>query len=136
MAQGLFNNCGTVVADGGSNWTLTNADTGASELFQLDSASTLNVAAALGTDAQFSFLGGSDLVVADTSTFGTAVGSGAYAGPLLEDFGAADAIDLPNFSAVGAMATLSSGSGLLQLSNGSSQAASLSFQTSAAVRSS
>lgn len=95
---------GTVVADGGSNWTLANADTTASELFQLDGAATLDVATALGTNAQFSFLGGSDLVVAATTTFGTAVGSSAYAGPLLKDFGAADAIDLPNFSAVGAMA--------------------------------
>ena len=116
------------VNDSGASWALTNADTAFSGLFQLDNTAAFDVATALGTNTQISFASGSDLGITDTSTFGIGAGSTAYAGPLLESFGGSDSIDLKNFSAIGAIATLDTASDLLQLTNSETQVATLSFQ--------
>jgi hypothetical protein len=62
--------------------------------------------------------------------FGTGVGGSSYAGPLLEDFGAGDTVDLHSFAAAAAALLYNPVNGLLQVTNGSSQVATLDFQNS------
>jgi hypothetical protein len=152
--NGSFNNFQALAVDGGASWTLNSANTVANVTdngivavansldvssaidpsstgtFQLDSGATLEVAAASGTQTQMSFLGSSKLVIDNTALFGTNVGSSSYAGPQLDDFISGDTIDLKNFAAAGVTLNYNSSSGVLQVANGSSQAASLKFQTS------
>jgi hypothetical protein len=90
----------------------------------------LEVAAALGTQTQMDFLGSSELVIDSAGSFGVNVGTSSYAGPQLQDFAAGDTIDIKSFSAAGATLDYNASTGLLQVSNGASQAASLDFQTS------
>ena len=101
-------------------------------LFVLTNASLLEVAADTGAHSQISFLGtsGDKLVVDAVASFGTNVGLGTYTGPLLENFGTLDVVDLKNlpFAGVGAP-TYSAATGLLQLASGSVKA-TLSFQNS------
>lgn len=151
---GSFLNFQNLLVDGGGDWSLTGAnsaatvtDTGtvalggsldvtsainpsSTGLFQLNSGSSLTVAAALGTQLQMSFLGSSTLAVENTGSFGTGSGTSSYAGPLLEDFAAGDTIDLANFASAGAMLSYNQTPGVLQLSNGAAQLASLEFQNS------
>ena len=151
---GTFANFGSMIVDSGASWTLTGAgavpvilndgslhvggsltistDIAAAStgLFILDGSASMQVAAALGTATQISFTAGSDLLLDNTSQFGTGVGTTNYVGSLLENFGAGSQIDLTNFSSASLNFTFNAGNGLLQLTNGVSQAASLSFQTS------
>jgi hypothetical protein len=62
--------------------------------------------------------------------FGTGVGGSSYAGPPIENFVAGDTIDLHSFSATGAALPYNPANGLLQITNGSSQVATLDFQNS------
>ena len=96
-------------------------------LFLLNSAATLEVAAALGSNTQMSFASGSSLVIDDFGSFGTGIGTAAYAGSLLENFGALDSIDLKGFGLTGLTSAFDNTSGLLQLANGASQKATLDF---------
>ena len=105
-------------------------DPGSVGTFQLDDASVIEVAAALGTGLRMSFLGSSELIVDDPSLFGIGVGTAAYAGPQLQNFGASGVIDLPSFDATGASVQFDASTGLLQIANSFSQNASLVFQTS------
>jgi hypothetical protein len=144
----------TLVVDAGATWTLTGANTAptvlnngtlniagsliastavnpaSTGLFQLQTGGTLEVAAATGTTAQVNFLGNSQLIVVNVSSFGTNVGTSSYAGTQLQNFFNGDKIDLKNFSSTGVTFSYNSSTGLLQLSNSASQVASLDFQTS------
>jgi hypothetical protein len=55
-------------------------------VFQLGPASTLEIAAALGTNLKISFGTGSGLVIDHFAMFGRNVGASDYAGSLLTDF--------------------------------------------------
>ena len=146
-----FKNFTTVAVDAGGGWTLSGNNTIATVLdngtidlggsltvsgavdpastgvFQLDGKS-LETAAALGTNTQISFIGSSRLTVDNVAAFGTNVGTGLYAGPQLENFGADDKIDLKAFGSAGVALNYSASTGLLQVSNSSAQVASLKFQ--------
>jgi len=154
VGNGAFTNFGTLVVDSGATWTLTGTDTAptvlnngslhvggtlnigtgidssSTGLFLLDSSAHMEVAAALGTRTQISFATGSDLLIDNTSQFGTNVGASNYAGSLLENFGSARQIDLTHFGLSGLNSNFNAASGVLQLTNSASQTASLQFQTS------
>ena len=98
--------------------------------FDLQTGSSLEVASDAATHSQVDFLGSSQLTIDNTALFGTGVGGSSYAGPLLEDFGAGDTIDLHGFSAAAAALLYNPANGLLQVTNGSSQVATLDFQNS------
>ena len=98
-------------------------------VFQLGPASTLEIAAALGTNSKISFGTGSELVIDHFTMFGRNVGVSDYAGSLLQDF-EGSTIDLKDFDVTGLHETFSASSGLLQLTNSASQTATLDFQTS------
>lgn len=153
IGSGQFNGFDTLVVDHRANWTLAGSNTAATVLddgsvrvsgaldvseavdqastgmFQLLGPSTLEIAAAVGTGSAIRFQAGSDLVVDDFQLFGTHVGTASYAGPLLDQFGGAT-IDLRDFSAGGISSSFSNATGLLQLTNASSQKATLEFQAS------
>ncbi|MCW3477889.1 alkaline phosphatase family protein [Limobrevibacterium gyesilva] len=105
-------------------------DPTSSGLFQLTSDATLEVAAAIGSNARMTFLSPSELVIDNPLTFGSNVGSASYAGSTLQSFGAGDMIDLKQFGQTGAATQYDTSTGLLQISNGTQQHASLDFQTS------
>jgi hypothetical protein len=105
-------------------------DPSSTGLFHIESGATFEVGAATGSQARIGFLGSSQLVIDNTGSFGTNVGGANYTGPQLQDFKAGSTIDLRNFSAAGVTLNFNSANGLLQVSNGSSQVASLDFQTS------
>ncbi len=149
-----FSNFSSIAVDAGGSWTMTGNDAVAnllnngtvtiaasasldvttainpasSGLFLLTGASTLEVASALGTNTQMSFLGASRLTIDKFGSFGSNVGSTNYAGPQLLGFTAGDTIDLLQFSAANAGLAYNSATGVLQISNGASQLASLDFQ--------
>ena len=144
----------TLAVDAGATWTLTGANSAQSVLnngtldiagsltastavnpastglFQLQTGSTLEVAAATGTNTQVNFLGSSVFLVDNFTSFGTNVGTSSYAGTLLEHFVNGDTIDLKNFSSTGVTFSYNASTGVLQLTNASSQHASLDFQAS------
>jgi hypothetical protein len=152
--NGSFLHFQSVVDDTGGSWTLTGTDAVSNlanngtlaiagsldvstaidpssiGVFQLDGGATFEVAAALGTKMQMNFLASSELLIDSAASFGVNVGTSSYAGPQLQDFSAGDTIDLKNFSAAGVTLNYNSSSGVLQVANGASQAASLEFQTS------
>ena len=149
-----FKHFQTLAIDAGATWTLTSANTMATVLdngtlsiagslvvssainpastglFQIQAGATLEAAADTGTQTQINFLGSSQLIIDNVTSFGTNVGTSSYAGPLLENFVNADKIDLKQFSSTGVSFSYNASTGVLQLSNGSSQHASLDFQAS------
>jgi hypothetical protein len=149
-----FDNFRNLVVDGGATWTLngtnsasflrddstltiagsldvsTSIDSSSTGLFQLDAGAALEVAAVSGTLTRINFLGSSELLIDDASSFGINVGTPSYAGTQLQDFVAGDTIDLKNFSSTGATLNFDPATGVLQVSNDASQVASLNFQTS------
>ncbi len=140
---GTFSNFGSIVIDSGANWSLSGTDTAptvvdddtlavAGSLDQLDASASMDVAAALATKPQISFAasGSSELLIDNAGSFGINVGSTAYAGPLLENFGAGDSLDLKNVAAAGASLNFNTTTGLLQIANGTTAEATLSFQAS------
>ena len=153
IGTGSFNNFQTLAADAGGVWTLGGANTASSivdngtlsitgsldattaldpsssGLFQLQTGSTLEVAAATGAGTRINFLGNSELIVDNVASFGSNVGSSSYAGTQLQSFGSGDKIDLKNFSSAGTTFSYNASTGVLQVSNGS-QTADLAFQTS------
>ena len=144
VGAGTFGNFQTLAVDSGGNWTLTGTnavpnvlDSGNivlsgpfTGLFQLQTHSTLEVAAAATTSTQIDFAGTSKLIIDTPSTFGTGVGTPSYTGPQLQNFVNGDQIDLKGFSSSNVTFTFNATTGLLQVSNGASQVASLAFQTS------
>ncbi|SEF14667.1 Ig-like domain (group 3) [Rhizobiales bacterium GAS191] len=154
VGTGSFTNFQVLIVDAGATWTLTGANTAPSVLdngivsvagsldvstaidasstglFQLGSSTTLEVAAATGTQTQINFLSSSELLIDDAASFGTNVGTSSYAGTQLQNFVTGDKIDLKNFSSAGVTLNFNSSTGVLQVSNGANQVASLNFQTS------
>ncbi len=150
----LFTQFGSLVFDAGGAWTLDGAgtvsalrndgaldvkgaldvtgaiDPASTGLFTMGDAATLEVASLLGGGTRMQFLSNSRLVIAQAGSFGAGAAGGSYAGPLLEGFNAGDVIDIKDFGAAGSTAAYDGATGLLQLSNGASQAASLQFQAS------
>ena len=108
----------------------TAIDASSTGLFQLGSGATLEVAAATGTTTQINFQGSSELIIDNAASFGTNVGTASYAGPQLQHFVPGDKIDLKNFSSAGVTLNYNASTGVLQVSNGVDQVASLDFQTS------
>jgi hypothetical protein len=153
IGTGQFVGFDTVEVDGGAKWTLNgpnaigtmlndgrlevagrltvsdSVNPNSTGVFQLAPASTLEIAAALGTNSKISFGTGSELVIDHFTTFGRNVGASDYTGSLLKDFGSST-IDLKDFDLTGLHETFSASSGLLQLTNSASQTATLDFQTS------
>ena len=151
VGTGSFNNFQVLAVDTGANWTLNGAnildngtisiagslnvstaiDASSTGLFQLGSGAALEVAAATGTATQINFLDStSELIIDNTASFGTNVGTASYAGTQLQHFVSGDKIDLKNFSSAGVTLNYNASTGVLQVSNGASQVASLDFQTS------
>ncbi len=150
----FFLSFNALAADSGASWTLTGTDREATVtdngtlavsgsldvngaidpastgVFQLDSGASLEVASALGGNSQMQFLGSSELKIDNAGQFGTNVGQASYAGPQLQGFAAGDTIDFLNFGSAGATFTYNASNGVLQLTNGAAQAASLHFQAS------
>jgi hypothetical protein len=90
----------------------------------------LEVASALGATVEMKFLAGGELIVDNAASFGVNAGTTSYAGPQLQNFIAGATVDLRDFSAVGVTTIYDATKGLLQITDGASQAASLSFQAS------
>ena len=148
-----FTNFGSVVIDAGGNWTATGTnaagtvtnngtlDIGASAtfhvtaavnpistgIFELNSASVLEVLADTGANNQMKFLGAGEVVIDHAASFGINVGSTAYVGPLIENFGTADKIDLADVASSGAVLNYSTTTGLLQVTVGGAGVATLAF---------
>ena len=117
---------GTVAVSGTLDITraIDAASTGA---FHLLDGATLDVAAALGARSVMSFAAPSELIIDDTSLFGTHVGAASYTGPLLENFTAGESIDLKDFSLSDLRTQYTVNTGLLQITN-NAQTATLHFQ--------
>ena len=154
IGSSAFSDFTNLTDDAGALWTLTGANTIANVVdngaltiagsldvssavnaagtgqFDLAAGGSLEVAADAATHSQIAFLGASQLTIDSASLFGTGAGGASYAGPLLEDFVAGDTIDLKGYSATGASLAYNSTTGLLQITNGSSQLATLEFQNS------
>jgi hypothetical protein len=147
-----FSNFDTLAVDQGGNWTFSGPNavqtllnngtigvTGALDVATIDPASagifkltggSLEVAAAIGSGTKMQFLGnGSELIVDNVTAFGNHVGTPSAAGPVLENFGLGDTVDLKQFTASSLALDFNPLTGLLQISNGT-QRADLSFQTS------
>jgi hypothetical protein len=148
-----FTNFGTVVIDAGGNWTaagtniagtVTNngtLDIGASAtfhvtaavnplstgVFELSSASVLEVLADTGANNQMKFLGAGEVIIDHAASFGINVGHTTYTGPLIENFGTADKIDLADVASSGAVLNYSTTTGLLQVTVGGAGVATLAF---------
>ena len=108
---GSFLNFQSLAVDGAASWSLGGAnavasvtndgqlavngsldvtsaiDPGSDGVFQINAAGSLDIAAALGANTQMQFIGGGDLAIEATGSFGINVGSTSYAGPLLDSFG-------------------------------------------------
>jgi hypothetical protein len=159
ISSGL-SNIGTIAIDAGASWTVTGSyslpniidngtiaitngaslaissalDPSSSGIFQLTGQSTLEIAAALGTNAKIQFLGSAPtnkLTIDSAANFGTGVGTAAYKGLLLQDFTAGDVIDLKGIASAGLQLAYTATSGILQVTkSGGGAAASLLFDKS------
>jgi hypothetical protein len=154
IGSSSFSNFQTLIDDAGGDWTLTGSNSIANVTdngslvaagslhvstavsststgqFDLQAGGLLEVAADAAANSQIDFLGASQLTIDNAALFGTGVGGSSYAGPLLENFVTGDTIDLHSFSATGAALLYNPADGLLQITNGSSQVATLDFQNS------
>jgi hypothetical protein len=154
IGSSAFSNFQTLTDDASGLWTLTggnvianvtdngslfiagsldvSAAVGAASTgqFDLQTGSSLEVAADTAAHSQVDFLGASQLAIDNAALFGTGVGGSSYAGPLLENFAAGDTIDLHGFVAAAAALLYNPANGLLQITNGASQVATVDFQNS------
>jgi hypothetical protein len=113
-------NDGTLTIGGGGTLDVTSAVAPASDgLCQLDSNAVLDLAANTGSGDHIRFLGAADLIVDAASRFGSAP---------IEDFGVGDTIDLKDIAPTGLALDYSAASALLQIDQGASDVATLSFQ--------
>lgn len=148
-----FTNFDTLAVDSGGSWTFSGPNTvqtiansgtigvtGALDVTTIDPASagifqltdgSLEVAEAIGSATKMQFLGsGSELIIDNAAAFGNQIGTPSAAGPLLENFGLGDVVDLKQFATSGSLQLdFNPGSGILRVSN-DTQVADLSFQKS------
>ncbi len=107
-------------------------DPASTGIFNLTTKGALEIASYLGTKAKIAFLGttpANQLTIDSAASFGLAVGTKSYAGPLLEDFKAGDVIDLKGIASTGLKLTYTAATGLLQIaSSGGAALATLKFQ--------
>jgi hypothetical protein len=97
-------------------------------VFQLDASSLLEIAADQGAADKMHFLGaGGALIIDVAAKFGLNVGTAAYTGPLVQNFGTGDQILLKNVAPAGLTPVYDTTTGVLQVSNGSANVASLMF---------
>ena len=124
-------NNGTVSLGVGDNLDVTGSVNAASTgVFLLNNSSVLEVAVDKGTSNKMSFIGTGQLSVDAVAQFGNNVGLGTYTGPLLENFGVGDVVQLKDLNFVGAsIVSYTAATGLLQLANGATKA-TLLFQNS------
>jgi hypothetical protein len=157
---GSFENFGTLQVDAGATWTLggndsigTLADSGVLTVtgslavtgsinpadagtIDLGTTATLSVGNVFGSGPSIAFLGTDLLIVTGPPSFGLNIDKPTYIGPLLEQFGTSDKIDLlgiaPAQPGVSLVLNYSTSTGILQISSPSAGApplASLAFQT-------
>ena len=128
---GPVGNQGTI-AIAGFAYVASAIDPASAGLFQIEDGGTLEVASAPGGSAQIAFqqAGTSRLSIDSPAAFGANVGAASYTGPLLEDFGASDTIDLAGFDPSGAAARYDATTGVLQVTDTAAHAARLAFQDS------
>ena len=119
---------GTVSLAFGS-MTVATVDPASDGTFVLGSDATLEVGSMTGRSASMTFLTPDDALIVDhASLFGTGVGTTSYAGPILSGFTAGDVIDLKDVGFSAALRSVyNAGTGILQISNGVSDIASLAF---------
>jgi hypothetical protein len=121
-------NLGTIEANGGTLAIATAIDPASGGVFQLDASSFLEIAEDQGAGDTMSFLGaGGELIIDDVQKFGLNVGASAYTGPLVENFVSGDMALLKNLAPAGLVPVYNPATGILQISNGSANVASLAF---------
>jgi hypothetical protein len=121
-------NNGTIAANGGTLDVASAVDPASSGTFELTAASVLEIAADQGAGDRMSFIGaGGELVIDDWQKFGLNVGSTAYTGPLIGNFALGDTIVLNNLVPAGLAPVYSPSTGILQITNGTANLASLAF---------
>jgi hypothetical protein len=121
-----FTNFQTLAVDAGASWTLTGANTTSSVL----DAGSLDLAGTLNNSATITFQGTSQLLIDNAASFGSSVGAPSYTGPQLQHFVGGDKIDLKNIFSANVNLNYNATTGLLQITNGASQVATLDFQNS------
>ncbi len=122
-----ISNGGTIEAVGGKLVVASAIDPASPGVFQLDASSILEIAADQGAADKMKFVGAGKLIIDAVQKFGLNAGSPAYTGPLVENFGTGDLIPLKNVASAGLTPVYDAASGILQLSNGSTNLASLAF---------
>jgi hypothetical protein len=126
---------GVVDIQNGTSLDITGAvNPSSAGIFQLTGKAALEIASLLGTKTKIAFLGSApanQLIIDHPADFGLHAGTDSYKGPLLEDFGVGDSIDLKGIGSKGLDTYYNAASGVLQVttSNGGI-VASLQFQNS------
>ncbi|MBS0643701.1 MAG: hypothetical protein JSS43_27890 [Proteobacteria bacterium] len=122
-AASVINN-GTVSIGASDTLTVTGSVAAASSgIFILNNAAVLEVAADTGNANRMSFIGSTSRLIVDAvASFGTNVGQASYTGPLLQNFGVGDAVDLKDLNFAGAVQTYTAATGLMQLTSGATLA--------------
>ncbi len=121
-------NDSTLTLGASAGLDVTNAvDAASSGIFQLNASSLLELAADQGAGDKMNFLGTGELIVDAAAKFGLNVGGSSYTGPLIQHFVAGDQILLKDLAPVGLTPLYNATTGLLQISNGSANVASLAF---------
>ena len=154
IGSNAFSGFQTLGDDASALWTLTGANTIASVTdngsvtiagslvvsgavnavstgqFVLQSGGSLEVAADSAAHSEIDFTSLGKLIIDAVALFGTGVGGSSYAGPRIGNFASGDIIDLHAFSPTAAAMLYDAADGLLQITNGSHQVATLDFQNS------
>jgi hypothetical protein len=154
IGSSSFSGFNQLIADSGGSWTLTGSNSIANTQdnanlviagslkiatavnpasagqFGILSGATLEVASDQATNSQIDFLSAGQLTIDNAALFGVNVGTTTYSGPLIEGFAAGDIIDIHGLSPTAAQLLYSPTNGMLQITNGSGQVATMDFQNS------
>jgi hypothetical protein len=154
IGSSSFSGFNQLIADAGGSWTLTGSNSIANTQdnanlviagslkiatavnpasagqFGILSGATLEVASDQATNSQIDFLSAGQLTIDNAALFGVNVGTTTYSGPLIEGFAAGDIIDIHGLSPTAAQLLYSPTNGMLQITNGSGQVATMDFQNS------
>ncbi|WP_072572778.1 C2 family cysteine protease [Granulibacter bethesdensis] len=103
-------------------------DASSTGTFRLNMLSTVEFSSTVSGQPKIDFKGfASQLVIDNASTFGNNVGTASYTGPLLQDFGRMEFIDIHGLSAWNLKSDYSASTGLLQLTAQNGAKATLDF---------